>query len=63
MPFKPQPCRTHARARAMVVNFLDAMAREAEATGKAGDKTAESDIRAVINVTKNCADLSLKDRG
>lgn len=62
MTCKPDPIDDRARARAMTVNYIDAMRREAIRLEKI-NPAASADVDASANNAEHCADLRLKKRG
>ncbi len=61
MSFQPQPKPGLARARKETARFLHEMELEALNLEASGERATATHIRAVINATKNCADIRLKD--
>ncbi|MCK7615222.1 hypothetical protein [Roseibium sediminicola] len=62
MTFQPQHDPGFARARKAVDAFTQEMSLEAAFMDASGHKKAAKAIVAVINATRACADIRLKDR-
>lgn len=56
-----QPCTLHARARTAVERFITEMETEAARLAANKEQHAANDINAVINATRNAANLRLRD--
>lgn len=61
MTFRQQPTGQLHRAKAMTTNYLDGMQREVIRLRKDKQEKAARHIEAVMNATKNAADIRLTD--